>query len=77
MTLKNIRAPLLSNDKLCDHFTIRCEFKLELHSGNGDKFGFDLCDLDFSPLTLTFCMDITSVIGNNSGKFHDDKMMGT
>ena len=41
------------------------------------KMGFDLCDLDLWPLTLTFCMDITSLIGNNSWKFHDDTMMGT
>ena len=32
--------------------------------------------LTFRPLTLTFCMDITSVIGNKSRKFHDDTMMG-
>ena len=38
------------------------------------KLGFDLCDLVLWPLTLTFCMDITFVIGN---KFHDDTMMGT
>ena len=31
------------------------------------KLGFDLCDLDLWPLTLTFCMDLTSVIGNNTG----------
>ena len=36
------------------------------------KLGFDLCDLDLWPLTLTFCMNITSVHGNNSWKFHDD-----
>ena len=41
------------------------------------KLGCDLCDLDLWPLTLIFCMDITSVIGNNSWKFHDDMMMGT
>ena len=41
------------------------------------KLGFDLCDIDLWPLTLTFCMDITSVHGNNSWKFHDDMMMGT
>ena len=41
------------------------------------KLGCDLCDLDLWPLTLTFCMDITSVIGNNSRKFHDVTMMGT
>ena len=41
------------------------------------KWGHDLCDLDLWPLILTFCMDITFVIGNNSWKFHDDTMMGT
>ena len=29
------------------------------------KLGCDLCDLDLWPLTLTFCMDLTLVIGNN------------
>ena len=41
------------------------------------NLGFDLCNLDFWPLTLNFCIDITSVIGNHSCKFHDDNMMGT
>ena len=41
------------------------------------KLGCDLCDLDLWPLTLTFCMDLTLVIGNNSWKIHDDTMMGT
>ena len=41
------------------------------------KSGFYLCDLDLWPVTLTFCVDITLVIGNNSWKFHDDAMMGT
>ena len=41
------------------------------------KLGCDLCDLDLSPLTLTFCMDVTLVRGDNSWKFHDDAMMGT
>ena len=41
------------------------------------KLGCDLCDIDLWPLTLTFFMDVTSVIGNNSRKFHDDTMMGT
>ena len=39
-----------------------------------DKLGFDLCELDLWPLTLTFCMDITSVIENTSWKRHDDTM---
>ena len=30
------------------------------------KLGFDLCDLDLWPLTSTFCMELTLVIGNNS-----------
>ena len=41
------------------------------------KLGCDLCDLDLWPMTLTFCMDIIFVIGNNSWKFCDDTMMGT
>ena len=41
------------------------------------KLGVDLSDLDLWPLTLTFCMDVTSVTGNNSKKFHDDTIMGT
>ena len=41
------------------------------------KLGCDLSDLDLWPLTLTFCMDLTLVIGNNCWKFHDDTMMGT
>ena len=44
---------------------------------NWGKICFDLCDLDLWPLTLTFCMDITFVNGNNSWKFHDDTMIGT
>ena len=39
--------------------------------------GFDFCDLDLWPLTLTFCMGITFVNGNNSWKFHDHTMRGT
>ena len=30
---------------------------------NRSKIGFDLCDFDLWPLTLTFCMDIIFVIG--------------
>ena len=43
------------------------------------KLGFDLCDLDLWPLTLTFCMALTLVIGYyiNSWKFYDDTIMGT
>ena len=41
------------------------------------KLGFDLCDFDLWPLTLTVCMDITSANGINSWKFHDATMMET
>ena len=41
------------------------------------KWGHDLCDLNLWSLTLTFCMDITSVNGNNSWKFQDDTTTGT
>ena len=34
------------------------------------KLGYDLCDLDL-------LHGITFVIGNNTWKFHDDKMTGT
>ena len=47
------------------------------HSPETVKLGVDLCDLDLWPLTFTFCMDVTFVIGNNSWKCHDDTMMGT
>ena len=41
------------------------------------KLGCDLCDLDLWPLNLTFCMNPTLVLGDNSIEFHDDTMMGT
>ena len=41
------------------------------------KLGYDLCDLDIWSMTLTFCMDITFVIGNISWKFCGDTMTGT
>ena len=37
------------------------------------KWGHGLCDLDLWPLTLTFCMDITSVDGNNFSRWYDDR----
>ena len=40
------------------------------------KLGFDMFDFDLWPLTLTFCMDIAPVNGNN-WKFHDDTIKGT
>ena len=39
--------------------------------------GYVLRDLDHWPMTLTFCMDTTSVIANNFWQFRDDTMKGT
>ena len=41
------------------------------------KWGHDLSYLDFGPLTLTYYMDLTSIIGNKSWQFKDDTMMRT
>ena len=38
------------------------------------ELGFDFCDLNLWPLTLTFCMENTFGIGNNSWKLYDDEM---
>ena len=47
------------------------------YSPETDKLDHDLCELDLWPITLTFCMDITFVIGSNSWKFCGDTMTGT
>ena len=36
------------------------------------NLGFDLCNLDFWPLSLNFCIDITSVIGYCSGSLEPE-----
>ena len=67
-----------------NHTISIAEFKLEFQSGSAHIFStcvfficFDLCDLDLWFLTLTFCMDINFVNGNNSWIFHYYKMSGT
>ena len=77
ITLKNNRAPLLSNIKLLCFISSSYVNSNWSYSPETAKLGYDLCDLDRWPLTLTFCMDITSVISNNSWKFRDDTVMGT
>ena len=77
MTLKNNRAPLLCCFQLCAWFHCHMWIQTGVKSPEMAKLGVDLCDLDLWPLTLTFCMDITSDHSNNSWKFHDDTMMGT
>ena len=74
MTLKNNRTHLLSNTSFVHHFIAICEFQLELRSGNGSIGSWPLWPW---PLTLTFCMDITSVNGNNAWKFQNDTMTST
>ena len=77
MTLKNNWAPLLSNIKLYTSFHRNMWIQTGVTVRKRLKWGHDLCDLDLWPLTLTFCMDIASVHGNNSWRFHDDTMAGT
>ena len=77
VTLKNIRALLLRNIKLCASFHRHMWISNWSYSPETAKWGQDLCDLDLWPLTLAFCMDITSVNGDYSWKFQDDTMTGT
>ena len=67
-----------ATSSLAHHFIALYKFKQELQSGNG-QIGF--WPLWPWPLTLTFCMDITPVIGNDyrnlSLKFHDDTILET
>ena len=82
MTFKNNRAPLLGYVKLCALFqhhqwiqtgvTVqKCPIRVKICDF------FVLFDLDLWPLTVTFCMDITFVNGDNFWKFHDDTITGT
>ena len=74
MTLKNNRAPLLSNIKLYVSF----HHHMWIQTGvTVRKRKFGSWPLWPWPLTLTFCMDLTLVQCDNYWKFHDDTMMGT
>ena len=76
MTLKNNRAPLLSHIKHCASF--HCHMWIQTGVTVRKPLRWVLtCDLDLWPLTMIFCMDITSVSGCHFWKFHDDTMMGT
>ena len=62
------------------NFIAICEVKTGVSvpkSPNLVKIYFELFDLVFWPLTLTFCMDITFVNDNYFWKFHDDTMTQT
>ena len=70
MTLKNNRAPLLSNIKLCASF----QHHMWIQTGVTVRKRLNGV---MTSVTLTFCMDIRSVKGNNSWKFQDDTMTRT
>ena len=74
MTMKNKRAPLLNNVKLCASFHPHMWIQTGITIWKR-KMGF--WTLWSWTLTLTFCRGITFVNGNNSWKFHDDVMTGT
>ena len=78
--LENNKVPLLSYFKLCasfhNHWWIQTGVTV-WQPQNWDKICFCLCDIDLWPLTLTFCMNITFVNGNNSLRCHDDTMRVT
>ena len=63
------------------HLVAICDFK-ELQSGNAQFGSKSTIFLAVSPRNLTydiltFCMDLTLVIGDNSWKFHDDTVSVT
>ena len=72
MILKNNRAPLLCYFKLCVWF--HCHTSIQTGVTVRKRLSWVLTSVT---LTLTFCMGIISVNGNNSWKFHYDMMMGT
>ena len=80
MTSKNNRVTPLWHFKPCasfrSHLWIQTGVAVRKRP-NWCESCFDLCDFDLSHLTLTFSMDITSVSGNNSWNFQDDKMTRT
>ena len=62
------------------NFIAICEVKTGVSVQKSPNLGkkiFELFDLAFWPLTLTFCMDITFVNDNYFWKFHDDTMTQT
>ena len=74
---KNDRAHLLYATQTLCIISLQCVNSNWSYGPETAKLGFHLCDIDFLPLTLTSCMDITSVNGTKSRKFDVDTMMGT
>ena len=69
--LKNNRAPLLSNIKL--YVSFHQHMWIETGVTVRKRLNWVVTSVT---LTLTFCMDLTLVLGDNSRKLHDDTMMG-
>ena len=59
------------------HFIAICVNSNWSYSPETAKLGFDLSDLDLWPQSMTLCLSIISVNGNNSWKFDDDTVMGS
>ena len=72
MTLKNNRARLLSHIKLCASF----HRQMSIQTGVTVRKRLNWV-LTSATLSFDLVLDLTSVIGNHSWKFHDDTMMGT
>ena len=73
---KTIGRLIYTTSSFVYHYVTICKLKLELRSGNtqiGENLFWALWP---SHLTLTFCMDIAFVDGNN-WKFYDDTMTAT
>ena len=59
--LENNRPPFLASSSSAHHYIAICVVQTSSYSPETAKWGYDLCDLDLWPLTLAFCMAITSV----------------
>ena len=65
ITFKNNRTPLLSIIKLYASLHHHMWIQTGVTVWKRLNWVCDLCELDLWPLTLTFCMHVTSVAGNN------------
>ena len=70
MTLENNRVPLLCHIKRCATFHQHMWIQTGVTVLKRLNWVFDLCNLELWPMTLTFCMDITSININNSENFN-------
>ena len=78
ITLKNNRAPLLSNIKLYVSFHLHMCIQAGVTVRKRLSWIVTSVTMTFDlwPWPCALCMDVTLVLGDNFWKFHDDKMMG-